>query len=79
MPNLKPPITTTDAAVAYQASILKALPANSYFTPLMTLYLTDNVSPERWRRLATLMGGAAGHGTTRHRRYTARQGRVQVW
>ncbi|KAK1261961.1 hypothetical protein QJS04_geneDACA020512 [Acorus gramineus] len=46
MPNLKPPITTTAAAVAYQASILKALPANSYFTPLMTLYLTDNTSPE---------------------------------
>ncbi|KAK1279431.1 hypothetical protein QJS04_geneDACA014903 [Acorus gramineus] len=47
MPNLKPPITTTAAAVAYQASILKALLANNYFTPLMTLYLTDNTSPER--------------------------------
>ncbi|XP_012074721.1 dihydroorotase, mitochondrial isoform X2 [Jatropha curcas] len=46
MPNLKPPITTTAAAVAYRESILKALPANSNFTPLMTLYLTDSTSPE---------------------------------
>ncbi|XP_010260220.1 PREDICTED: dihydroorotase, mitochondrial-like isoform X2 [Nelumbo nucifera] len=45
MPNLKPPITTTAAAVAYQESILKALPADSDFTPLMTLYLTDTTSP----------------------------------
>lgn len=45
MPNLKPPITTTAAAVAYRHSILKALPANSDFTPLMTLYLTDTTAP----------------------------------
>uniref|UniRef100_A0A803QJG5 Dihydroorotase, mitochondrial n=1 Tax=Cannabis sativa TaxID=3483 RepID=A0A803QJG5_CANSA len=45
MPNLKPPITTTVAAMAYQVSILKALPAGSTFTPLMTLYLTDTTSP----------------------------------
>ncbi|KAF4386483.1 hypothetical protein G4B88_006739 [Cannabis sativa] len=45
MPNLKPPITTTVAAMAYQESILKALPAGSTFTPLMTLYLTDTTSP----------------------------------
>ncbi|CAL9766665.1 unnamed protein product [Musa acuminata subsp. burmannicoides] len=46
MPNLKPPITTTAAAVAYRQSILKALPPDSRFDPLMTLYLTDNTSPE---------------------------------
>ncbi|KAL5573526.1 hypothetical protein UlMin_023123 [Ulmus minor] len=45
MPNLKPPVTTTAAAVAYQESILKALPAGSDLTPLMTLYLTDTTSP----------------------------------
>ncbi|XP_059631602.1 dihydroorotase, mitochondrial-like isoform X2 [Cornus florida] len=45
MPNLKPPVTTTAAALAYRESILKALPANSDFTPLMTLYLTDTTSP----------------------------------
>lgn len=42
MPNLKPPITTTAAAVAYQESIMKALPPHTSFTPLMTLYLTDS-------------------------------------
>ncbi|KAL7115484.1 hypothetical protein ACP275_04G186500 [Erythranthe tilingii] len=45
MPNLKPPVTTTAAAVSYRQSILKALPENSDFTPLMTLYLTDTTSP----------------------------------
>ena len=42
MPNLKPPVTTADAAQAYRARILAALPAGRQFEPLMTLYLTDN-------------------------------------
>ncbi|GKU93130.1 hypothetical protein SLEP1_g6755 [Rubroshorea leprosula] len=46
MPNLKPPVTTTAAAVAYGESILKAVPAGSSFNPLMTLYLTDTTSPD---------------------------------
>lgn len=46
MPNLKPPITTTAAAVSYQESILKAIPKDSNFTPLMTLYLTDITTPD---------------------------------
>jgi len=41
MPNLKPPVTTTAQAMAYRERILAALPANSDFQPLMTLYLTD--------------------------------------
>ncbi|XVE67764.1 hypothetical protein DITRI_Ditri09bG0014400 [Diplodiscus trichospermus] len=45
MPNLKPPVTTTAAAIDYRESILKAVPADSNFTPLMTLYLTDTMSP----------------------------------
>jgi len=45
MPNLKPPVTTTAAALAYRQRILAALPAGSGFTPLMTLYLTDNTDP----------------------------------
>ncbi|KAL3839325.1 hypothetical protein ACJIZ3_023916 [Penstemon smallii] len=45
MPNLKPPITTTLKAVAYQKSILKSMPENCDFAPLMTLYLTDTTSP----------------------------------
>ncbi|KAG5545297.1 hypothetical protein RHGRI_017684 [Rhododendron griersonianum] len=46
MPNLKPPIKTTAAAISYRESILKAIPTNCDFTPLMTLYLTDTTSPE---------------------------------
>jgi len=42
MPNLKPPVTTTELALAYRARILAALPAGVSFEPLMTLYLTDN-------------------------------------
>src|SRR5690349_3132320 len=44
MPNLTPPITTVDAALAYRHRILAALPADSSFDPLMTLYLTDATS-----------------------------------
>ena len=42
MPNLKPPVTTTDAARRYRARIVAALPADARFEPLMTLYLTDD-------------------------------------
>ncbi len=41
MPNLKPPVTRTEQALAYRDRILAALPAGSDFQPLMTLYLTD--------------------------------------
>ena len=44
MPNLKPPVATTAAAAAYRDRILAARPAGSSFTPLMTLYLTDNTA-----------------------------------
>lgn len=46
MPNLRPPITTTDQACAYRERILRALPSGTDFTPLMSLYLTDKSSPE---------------------------------
>ncbi len=45
MPNLKPPVTTVALAAAYRDRILAALPAELDFTPLMTLYLTDNMPP----------------------------------
>jgi dihydroorotase len=44
MPNLKPPVTTTEQAIAYRERILAALPAGMKFEPLMTLYLTNNTS-----------------------------------
>jgi len=43
MPNLRPPVTTVALAAAYRDRILAALPAGMNFTPLMTLYLTDNM------------------------------------
>jgi len=49
MPNLVPPVTTTAAALEYRERILKRVPADvpaGAFLPLMTLYLTDNTSPE---------------------------------
>ncbi len=47
MPNLKPPIVTTEMALAYRERILAALPSTmqAQFVPLMTLYLTDNTHP----------------------------------
>jgi dihydroorotase len=53
MPNLKPPVTTTEMAAAYRERILAALPkdgAAARFEPLMTLYLTDNTPPDEIRR-----------------------------
>ncbi len=46
MPNLRPPVTTMDLAESYRQRILANLPSGSKFEPLMTLYLTDNTSPE---------------------------------
>ncbi len=50
MPNLRPPVTTTELAIAYRERILQALPADMAFEPLMTLYLTDNTSAEEIKR-----------------------------
>ncbi len=50
MPNLDPPITTVAAAAEYRQRILAALPAQSRFEPLMTLYLTDSTTPEEIKR-----------------------------
>jgi len=50
MPNLRPPVTTTALAVDYRERILRALPADMCFEPLMTLYLTDNTSAEEIHR-----------------------------
>lgn len=43
MPNLVPPITTAEMALAYRQRILDASP-NTEFEPLMTLYLTDSTT-----------------------------------
>ena len=45
MPNLKPPVTTTERAIEYYEEGM-ALPENISFEPLMSLYLTDHTTPE---------------------------------
>ena len=50
MPNLKPPVATVKLALEYRERILAALPKGADFTPLMTLYLTENTSPDEIRR-----------------------------
>ena len=46
MPNLVPPVATAARALAYKGRILAALPKNSTFQPLMTLYLTEQTDPD---------------------------------
>ncbi len=50
MPNLRPPITSTAAALAYRDRIRAAVPEGLAFEPLMTLYLTDLLPPDEIRR-----------------------------
>lgn len=46
MPNLVPPVVTAADATAYKDRIMAALPAGTDFTPLMTLYLTENTDAD---------------------------------
>jgi len=50
MPNLRPPVTTVEQALAYRRRIVDALSPDAAFEPLMTLYLTDNMSADEIRR-----------------------------
>lgn len=52
MPNLVPPVTDTAAAARYCAQITRHVPENTSFTPLMTLYLTDNTAASEIRSAA---------------------------
>jgi len=53
MPNLRPPVTTVALATAYRGRIEAQLKASgiSGFTPLMTLYLTDNTPADEVRKV----------------------------
>jgi dihydroorotase len=59
MPNLLPPVTTTELALAYRRRILAALPPGVSFEPLMTLYLTDQTAPAE---IARAKASGAVHG-----------------
>jgi len=55
MPNLSPPMMDAAGVAAYRARIMAALPDDTNFTPLMTLYLTDHTDADEVAR-----GHAAG-------------------
>ena len=59
MPNLAPPVRTTQEALHYRDRILGELPEGSEFEPLMTLYLTDDTPPDEITR-AKLSGRVHG-------------------
>jgi dihydroorotase len=50
MPNLKPAVASVKSALEYRERILAVVPRGSDFTPLMTLYLTENTKPEEIHR-----------------------------
>ncbi|MEM6998343.1 MAG: dihydroorotase [Pseudomonadota bacterium] len=52
MPNLKPPVTTTELAYEYHDRIMNSVDEQFGFEPLMTLYLTDNTSAEEIKAAA---------------------------
>lgn len=53
MPNLVPPITTSEQAAQYRKRILDAVPDIHEFEPLMTLYLTESTKPDEINRAAS--------------------------
>ena len=52
MPNLVPPVVRSEDAAAYRDRILKAMPEDASFEPLMTLYLTEATDADDVRRAA---------------------------
>ena len=46
MPNLIPPVVTTEDALAYRQRIMRALPEGARFRPLMTAYLAEGTDPD---------------------------------
>jgi dihydroorotase len=69
MPNLRPPITSTAAALAYRDRIVAAVPPGLDFTPLMTLYLTDHMAVdeiERAREAGVVAAKLYPAGATTH-------------
>ena len=50
MPNLKPPVVTTEQALAYRQRIIQAVPRGNAFIPMMALYLTDNTDAHEVRK-----------------------------
>lgn len=52
MPNLAPPVTTTKEAASYAKRVRACVPRGMKFDPLMTLYLTEAMTPDEIARAA---------------------------
>ncbi len=52
MPNLRPPVTRVSEALDYRARILRNVPRDLDFEPLMALYLTELTAIDEVRRVA---------------------------
>jgi dihydroorotase len=50
MPNLVPPVTTTQMALDYKQRILDAVPPGNEFEPLVTLFLTNQTSAQEIKK-----------------------------
>lgn len=50
MPNLQPPVVTTEHAQDYKQQIISLLPPSAQFKPLMVLYMTEQTQPEDVRQ-----------------------------
>ena len=50
MPNTEPPIDSVERAAEYKKEILGALPRGKSFEPLLTFYLTKNLTPDEVER-----------------------------
>lgn len=50
MPNLSPPVMTTEQGAAYRDRIMAAVPEGLGFTPLIVAYLTDSTAPDEMAR-----------------------------
>jgi dihydroorotase len=61
MPNTEPPVETIERAAAYKKEILGALPEGSHCEPLMTFYLTKNLSPAEIEKGVNGEGGVKIH------------------
>ena len=64
MPNLVPPVVNAEMVTSYRERILAHRPEGSSFEPLMTIYLTNNTTPEDIR-------AAKAAGTTAAKLYPA--------
>lgn len=67
MPNLKPPVVTVDDAVAYRERIEAVVSPGEDFTPLMTLYLTDNSDPAEIEKAVAGVGNTKPTAGSSHR------------